>query len=73
MSCDPKLQLDEKVSNRTLEQIMEMDENQIEEDIYIRNNYSNIIVALLNHIFEHFENASEVLISDLVRQSKEKD
>ena len=72
VSCDPKLQLDEKVSNRTLEQIMEMDENQIEEDIYIRNNYSNIIVALLNHIFEHFENASEVLISDLVRQSKEK-
>lgn len=72
VSCDPKLELDEKVSNRTLEQIMEMEENQIEEDIYIRNNYSNIIVGLLNHIFEHFENASEVLILDLVRQSKEK-
>jgi hypothetical protein len=32
VSCDPKLELDEKVSNRTLEQVMEMEDKQIESD-----------------------------------------
>ena len=71
VSCDPKLELDEKISKRTLMEIMEMDEKKIEEEIYIRNNYTNIIELSLKHIFEQFENASDELIPDLVKQSKE--
>ena len=71
VSCDPKLELDEEISNRTLEQYMEMDNKKIEEELTIRNNYTNTIEILLKHVFEHFENASEDLISDLVKQSKE--
>lgn len=71
VSCDPNLELDEEISNRTLSQIMEMDEQKIEEEILIRNNYTHIIRDLLKHVFEHFENASEELISDLVKQCKE--
>ena len=71
VSCDPQLELDESVANRTSEQIMEMDVQKIEEEINIRNNYTQIIENMLKHLFEHFENASEELISDLIKQSKE--
>ena len=71
VSCDPNLELEESVSNRTLGQIMEMDDNKIEEYIQRRNTYTKQIENLQKHVFEHFENASEELISDLVRKCKE--
>ena len=71
VSCDPNLELEESVSNMTLEQIMEIDDNKIEEYIQRRNTYTNQIQNLLKHVFEHFENASEELISDLIRKCKE--
>ena len=71
VDCDPNLQLDESIANRTLEQIMTMDDNKIEEDIRARQIYTNTIENLLNHVFENFENASEELISDLIKQCKD--
>ena len=71
VSCDPKLELDEEISKRTLNQYMEMEDNKIEEELSVRNNYNTTIEILLKHVFEHFENASEDLISDLIKQSKE--
>ena len=69
-SCDPKLELDAKIANRTLEQIMDIEDDKIEEEITTRNNYTNIIEEQLNHIFEHFDNASDDLISDLIKECK---
>ena len=71
VSCDPKLELGEEISKRTLNQYMEMEDNKIEEELSVRNNYNTTIEILLKHVFEHFENASEDLISDLIKQSKE--
>ena len=71
VSCDPMLQLDEQIANRTLSQLNKMEEKKIEEEIGIRNNYSSIIESLLNHVFEYFENASEELISDLLTKIRE--
>ena len=71
VSCDPNLELEESVSNNALGQIIEMDDNKIEEYIQRRNTYTKQIENLLKHVFEHFENASEELISDLVRKCKE--
>ena len=71
VDCDPNLQLDESIANRTPEQIMTMDDNKIEEDIRARQIYTNTIENLLNHVFENFENASEELISDLIKQCKD--
>ena len=71
VSCDPMLQLDEKISKRTLDELSKMEDNKIEEEISIRNNYSNIIEGLLNHVFEHFENAPEDLLSDLLAKIRE--
>ena len=48
-----------------------MDEDKIEEEIMTRKNYSNIIEGLLNHVFEHFENAAEDLLSDLLTKIRE--
>ena len=71
VSCDPMLQLDEEISKRTLDELSKMEDNKIEEEISIRNNYSNIIEGLLNHVFEHFENAPEDLLSDLLAKIRE--
>ena len=71
-SCDPKLELDTKIANRNLEQIIDMEDDKIEEEIATRNNYTNIIEEQLNHIFEHFDNASDDLISDLIKECKKK-
>ena len=71
VSCDPMLQLDEEISKRTLDELSKMKDNKIEEEISIRNNYSNIIEGLLNHVFEHFENAPEDLLSDLLAKIRE--
>ena len=71
VSCDPMLQLDEQISKRTLDELSKMEDNKIEEEISIRNNYSNIIEGLLNHVFEHFENAPEDLLSDLLAKIRE--
>ena len=71
VSCDPMLQLDEEISKRTLDELSKMENNKIEEEISIRNNYSNIIEGLLNHVFEHFENAPEDLLSDLLAKIRE--
>lgn len=71
VSCDPTLELDENISNRTLVEIMEMDDDKLEEEVNIRNNYSYVIEKLLKQVFEHFENASEELISDLIKQAKD--
>ena len=71
VSCDPKLELSEEVSNRTLEQIKAMNDSKLEEELNTRNNYSSTIEGLLKHAFEHFDSASEELISDLIKQSKE--
>ena len=71
VSCDPNLQLDEEISNRTLGDLSQMEENKIEEEIMTRKNYSNIIEGLLNHVFEHFENASEDLLTDLLTKIRE--
>ena len=71
VSCDPKLELNEEIANRTLEQIMEMEDEKLEEEIRTRNNYTNILEEQLNHIFEHFDNASDDLISDLIKQCKD--
>ena len=71
VSCDPKLELDEIIANRTLHEIMQMDNQKIEQEITTRMNYTIIINDLLKHAFEHFENASEELISDLIKQCKE--
>ena len=71
VSCDPMLQLDEQIAKRTLEKLIQMEENKIEEEISLRNNYSIIIEGLLNHVFEHLENAPEDLVSDLLGKIKE--
>ena len=71
VSCDPNLQLDEEIANKTLADIMQMEEKKIEEFITTRNNYSKVIESLLNHVFEHFENASEDLIFDLLSKIRE--
>ena len=71
VSCSPTLELDESISNRTLVEIMEMDDDKLEEEVNIRNNYTFVIEKLLKQVFEHFENASEELISDLIKQSKD--
>ena len=71
VSCDPKLQLDESIANRTIDQIMQINEKALEEDITTRMNYTIIIKDLLKQAFEHFENASDELISDLIKQCKE--
>ena len=71
VSCDPQLELDEQIANRTLEQIMEMEDDKIEQDIITRNNYTQILERQLNHVFEHFDNASDDLISDLIKQCKD--
>ena len=71
VSCDPKLQLDEEIANRTLVDLVQMEDKKIEEEIMTRNSYSKIIEELLNQVFEHFENASEELISDLLTQIRE--
>ena len=71
VSCDPMLQLDEEIAKRTLPELVEMEEKKIEEELSIRNNYSSIIEGLLNHVFEHFENASEELVSDLLAKIRE--
>jgi hypothetical protein len=71
VSCDTNLQLDEEIANRTLVDLMQMDEDKIEEEIMTRINYSNIIEGLLNHVFEHFENAAEDLLSDLLTKIRE--
>ena len=56
VSCDPMLKLDEQIYNRTLGDLSKMADDKIEEEISIRDNYSNIIEGLLNHVFEHIEN-----------------
>ena len=71
VSCDPMLQLDEEIAKRTLPELIQMEDKKIEEELSIRNNYSNIIEGLLNHVFEHFENASEELVSDLLTKIRE--
>ena len=71
VSCDPMLQLDEQIANRTLVDLMQMEDNKIEVEIMTRNNYSNTIEGLLNHVFEHFENAGEDLISDSLSKIRE--
>ena len=71
VSCDPNLQLDEEIANRTLGDLGQMEDNKIEEEILTRKNYSNIIEGLLNHVFEHFENASEDLLTDLLTKINE--
>ena len=48
-----------------------MEDEKIEEEILTRRNYSNIIESLLNHVFEHFENAAEDLLTDLLTKIRE--
>ena len=71
VSCDPMLKLDEQIYNRTLDELSKMADDKIEEEISIRDNYSNIIEGLLNHVFEHIENAPEDLLSDLLTKMRE--
>ena len=71
VSCDPMLKLDEQIYNRTLGDLSKMADDKIEEEISIRDNYSNIIEGLLNHVFEHIENAPEDLLSELLTKMRE--
>ena len=71
VDCDPELQLDEKIANTTLADLMQMENKKIEEFLRTRINYSKTIERLLNHVFEHFENASEDLMFDLLTKIRE--
>ena len=71
VECDKKLQLDEKVYNTTLNDILNMDNNKLEEFLNARIKYTKTIEDLLTSVFEQFESISESLVNILIKSVKD--